>query len=169
MTASDGGTIDHESMAGGSAVPARLRLVPLPPVQEPSFALTHPYVEMVYANMLGPSAVLLLRAFGRALGSAGQAVTVCPQALSRELGLTSTTSESPLGRRARLRRAIERLEHERLVRWRSDVELAVHIRAPALSDRALRRLPPQARRAHDHFTGSSVIDLRDHAAGQSPP
>lgn len=142
--------------------PNTLVLTSLAPTRSPSFPLNHPYVERVYAPSLGPSAVLLARHLGRVLAVNGnKPARVCPAALSLELGLRAR-SEEPLGTRSLLRRAIDRLEHHHLVRWQGPRHLAVVTHVPPVNDRALAKLPPAARRAHDHFL--EVIDLRDGSA-----
>lgn len=136
-----------------------LYLTALHPASRPSFHLTHPYFELVYAPALGPSATLLGRYLGRVLAAHGdEKVQLCPAALSLELGLRSS-SENPLGERSLLRRAIDRLEHEHLARWLEPQHLGMYIEVPAVSDRVRDRLPKAARRAHDQLVG--VIDLRD--------
>lgn len=130
-----------------------LRLTALPPVSQPSFPLTHPYVELVYAHSLGPSAVLVARYFGRMLSLRPSPVDVCPVGLALELGLRSS-SDDPLGRRSNLRRAIDRLDHHRVARWVDHNHLAVYIAVPAVSDRVRDRLLPAARQAHDNLIAS---------------
>lgn len=143
------------------AGPSALRLTPLPPTRVPSFDLTHPYVELVYANRLGPSGVLVIRALGRILAAHRDTVEICALALALELGLRSSNDENPLGRRSPLSKALDRCAHERLVRWIEPQHLAVHTAVPAVSDRVREKLPPDARRVHDHFVKHYVIDLRD--------
>lgn len=140
-----------------------LRLTALPPVSQPSFDLTHPYVELVYAHSLGPTAVLLARYFGRMLTLHPSPIAICPIALALELGLRSS-SEDPLGHRSSLRKALDRLVHQRVARWVDDNHLAVYVAVPAVSDRVRERLPPAARHAHDNLVG--VIDLRDGRVGR---
>jgi hypothetical protein len=124
-----------------------------------SFHLTHPYFELVYAPALGPSATLLGRYLGRVLATHGdEKVQLCPAALSLELGLRSSSGD-PLGERSLLRRAIERLEHNRVARWIEPQHLGMYVEVPPVSDRVRDKLPTAARRAHDQFLG--VIDLRD--------
>lgn len=135
-----------------------LTLTALPPMSFPSFELTHPYVELVYAHSLGPTAVLLARYFGRMLALHPSPIAICPIALALELGLRSS-SEDPLGHRSSLRKAIDRLTHQRVARWVDDNHLAVYTAVPAVSDRVRDRLPPAARQAHDNLV--DVIDLRD--------
>lgn len=137
-----------------------LYLTALPVPSPPRFDLTHPYFELVYAPSLGPSAVTLGRHLGRLLALHDvHPVMLCPAALSRELGMRSS-SEDPLGTRSLLRRAIERLEHERLARWLEPHLLGILPEVPAVSGRVRDRLPERARRTHDHFI-NQLIDLRD--------
>ena len=136
-----------------------LQLTALPVTTQPSFHLTHPYFEMVYAPSLGPSAVLLGRYLGRVLAAhENETILVCPAALSREVGMRSS-SEDPLGERSLLRRTIDRLEHDHIVRWLEPQHLGVLTAVPAVSDRVRDKLPAAARHAHDQFV--NVIDLRD--------
>ncbi len=136
-----------------------LYLTALPQASRPSFHLTHPYFELVYAPALGPSATLLGRYLGRVLATHGdEKVQLCPSALSLELGLRSSSGD-PLGERSLLRRAIERLEHNRIARWLELQHLGMCTEVPPVSDRVRDKLPKAARRAHDQFVG--VIDLRD--------
>jgi hypothetical protein len=136
-----------------------LYLSALPTTSRPSFHLTHPYFEIVYAPVLGPSATLLGRYLGRVLASHGdEKVQLCPAALSLELGLRSSSAD-PLGDRSLLRKAIERLEHSRIARWLEPQHLGMCTAVPPVSNRVRDKLPTAARRAHDQFAG--VIDLRD--------
>jgi hypothetical protein len=127
-----------------------LRLLPLTPTSEPSFPLAHPYLEVVYAPVLGPTAVLLARSLGRQLMASRGPATVSAVVVALGLGLRAT-QEHPLGRRAALRHALDRLEHAHLVRWLGETDLGVHTGAPAVNERTLCKLPPPARAAHQHF------------------
>ncbi|HET6753327.1 MAG TPA: hypothetical protein VFH23_05175 [Jiangellaceae bacterium] len=127
-----------------------LRLLPLTPASEPAFPLLHPYVEVVYAPIVGPTAVLLARSLGRHLMATPGPATVSPVVLALALGLRAT-HDHPLGKRAALRHALDRLEHAHLVRWLGDTDLGVHTGAPAVNERTLSKLPPPARAAHQHF------------------
>ena len=128
-----------------------LLVTPVESTRHPSFALTHPYVELVYASTLGPTAVLLARSLGRLIAESGAPIGVPATALALELGLRSARESDPLGRRSPFRKAVDRLAHERLVRWVATDHLVVYTAAPAVSDRVRRQLPPTALRAHDHF------------------
>jgi hypothetical protein len=70
--------------------------------------------------------------------------------LALALGLRAA-NDHPLGKRAALRHALDRLEHAHLVRWLDNADLGVHTGAPALNDRTLYKLPPPARAAHERF------------------
>lgn len=135
-----------------------LHLTPLQPTELRTFRLTHPYLEVVYAPLIGPTSVLLARYLGRLLAANSGPVTVCAAALARELGLRAR-SDDALGKQSSLKKAIDRLEHPRLVRWVDDDCLGVMLEVPAVSDRTRDKLPPAARYAHDLFV--DVIDLRD--------
>lgn len=135
-----------------------LHLTPLQPTAVRSFGLSHPYVEIVYMPLVGPTSVLLLRYLGRLLGASRDPVAVCAASLAKELGLRAR-SDDPLGKLSSLRKAIDRLEHPRLVRWLDDNHLGIMTEAPAISDRTRAKLPPAARSAHDQFV--RVVDLRD--------
>lgn len=138
-----------------------LRLTPLAPVAGITFELTHPYVEIVYLPSLGPTAVLLARSLGRLLQQHPEGVTVCALELSRELGMRASSKQAPLGGRSRLRKALDRLKNDHIVQWLDPQHLGVHTAVPALSGRALDKLPPTARRAHDRYIETYVVDLRD--------
>jgi hypothetical protein len=108
--------------------------------------------------LVGPTSVLLARYLGRLLGASRDPVSVCAAALAKELGLRAR-SDDPLGKLSSLKKAIDRLEHLRLVRWIDDNQLGVMTEAPAVGDRTRAKLPPTAQLAHDQFIG--VIDLRE--------
>lgn len=76
--------------------------------------LEHAYFEIVYAPLIGPTAVLLARAMARHLQAAGGATTVCPVELSLEVGIRASSTD-PLGKKSHLVHAIDRLAHDRIV------------------------------------------------------
>ena len=96
------------------ASPDALRLTPLRCTSAPSFALTHPYLELVYGPILGPTAVLVARNLGRRLAATSGPITVSVVAIAVELGLRASHDE-PLGKQSPVRHAIDRLEHTHLV------------------------------------------------------
>lgn len=129
---------------------AGLRLRALPAASEPAFPLEHAYFEIVYAPLVGPTAVLLARAMARHLDGAGGPTTVCPVELALEVGIRASSTD-PLGRKSHLVHAIDRLAHDHIVSRLGDRVLGVRTGVPPLSERALEKLPPPAREAHLRF------------------
>lgn len=158
-------------IAGNGADPSRhqpepvhgLRLRPLRARGEPAFPLAHPYFEIVYAPLLGPTAVLLARAMARHLEAAGGPTTVCPVELALEIGIRASSTD-PLGRKSHLVHAIDRLAHDHVVSRLGDRVLGVRIAIPPLTARALEKLPPSARHGHSRLFTGLGLDLR----GQPP-
>lgn len=124
-----------------------LRLRGLPATGEFAFPLEHVYFEIVYAPLVGPTAVLLARAMARHLEAASGPTTVCPVELALEVGIRASSTD-PLGRNSRLVHAIDRLVHDRVACPLGDRVLGVRIAIPLLSGRTLAKLPAPAREAH---------------------
>jgi hypothetical protein len=127
-----------------------LRLRALPAAGERAFPLEHAYLEVVYAPLIGPTAVLLARAMARHLQAAGGPTTVCPVELAMEVGIRASSTD-PLGKRSHLVHAIDRLAHDHIVARMGDRVLGIRLAVPALSQRALEKLPAPARDAHLAF------------------
>ncbi len=89
----------------------------------------HPYLEVVYGPILGPTAVLVARNLGRRLAAATGPITVSVVAIALELGLRPSHDE-PLGKHSHVHHAIDRLEHTRLVRWLAHHHLVVQTEVP---------------------------------------
>jgi hypothetical protein len=146
--------VDAE-IAGNGADPSRhepepvqgLRLRPLRALGGPSFPLAHPYFEIVYAPLLGPTAVLLARAMARHLEAARGPTTVCPVELALEIGIRASSTD-PLGRKSHLVHAIDRLAHDHVISRLGDRVLGVRVAVPPLSARALEKLPAPALATH---------------------
>ena len=132
-----------------------LRLRALPAASERAFPLDHAYFEIVYAPLVGPTAVLLARALARHLDAAGGPVTVCPLELAMEIGIRASGVE-PLGKRSNLVHAIDRLAHDHVVARLGDRTLGVRVAIPPLSSRALEKVPETARSAHHRFLTMGV-------------
>jgi hypothetical protein len=124
-----------------------LRLRPIAARGEPAFPLLHPYFEIVYAPLLGPTAVLLARAMARHLEAAGGPTTVHPVELALEVGIRASSTD-PLGRRSHLAHAIDRLAHDHVISRLGDRVLGVRVAIPPLSARAVEKLPAPALAAH---------------------
>lgn len=132
-----------------------LRVRTLPPASERAFPLDHDYFEIVYAPLIGPTAVLLARALARHLEAAGGPITVCPIELALEIGIRANGVE-PLGRRSHLVHAIDRLAHDRVLARLGDRTLGVRVAIPPLSSRALEKVPEATRLAHHRFVTSEA-------------
>jgi len=128
-----------------------LRLRALPVGSEAGFPLAHAYFEIVYAPLIGPTAVLLARAMSRHLDAAGGPTTVCPVELALEVGIRASSTD-PLGKKSHLVHAIDRLAHDRIVARLGDRVLGVREAIPPLSDRLLEKLPGPAREAHRRYS-----------------
>lgn len=129
-----------------------LRLSPLsstfPPGTAVGFPLDHPYIELVYVAVLGPSGVVLLRRAGFLFSRHPDGVTVDAAELARDIGVRSSSGR-PLGKQAALRRALDRLVRFRLAEWLGPDDLGIRTAVPPLSSRALRQLPDSTRELHD--------------------
>lgn len=134
----------------------RLRVHALPS-PEVGFPLDHPYLELVYTPLIGPSAVLLARALGRATTASDGPVTIDLPILARDLGLRAR-ADDPLGRTSPVRRSIERLVHTRIARWLGDDNLGVVIRVSPLSAATLDKLPRTASDAHEALVKTLGVD-----------
>lgn len=130
-----------------------LRLRALPAISDPAFPLHHDYFEIVYTPLIGPTGILLARAMARHLEDASGPTTVCPIELSHELGIRASNTD-PLGKKSHLVHAIDRLVHDHIITHLGDRTLGVRTAVPALSSRALAKLPAVARAAHRRVMGS---------------
>lgn len=147
MTAGRGGNGNEPLYQEPEPTPG-LRLRGLPAASEPAFAIEHDYFEIVYAPLIGPTAILLARAMVRHIDAAGGPTTVCPIELAREVGIRSNGTD-PLGKKSRLVNTIDRLAHGHIVARQGDRVLGVRVAVPPVSARALEKLPAPARDAHD--------------------
>lgn len=158
---STGGTSGRERAPGASGrrTPVRaapgdegtsLRLRPMPAPSAPSFRLTHPYFEIAYAPLLGPTAVALARALARHIDAADGPTTVAPVQLALELGLRASSTEV-LGKRSHLVRALDRLAHAHVVDPLGDRTLGVHLFVRPLRIQTLRTMPLAVQEAHTRY------------------
>ncbi|MGH9244906.1 MAG: hypothetical protein ACRD29_11430 [Acidimicrobiales bacterium] len=134
-----------------------MRLRALPAASGPAFPLEHAYFEIVYAPLVGPTAVLLARAMARHLEAAGGPTTVCPVELALEVAIRASSTD-PLGRKSHLVHAIDRLAHDRIVARQGDRVLGVRGSVPPLGERALEKLPASALEAHHGFVALGIDD-----------
>lgn len=132
-------------------------MTPLRCTSAPSFALTHPYLELVYGPILGPAAVLVARNLGRRLAATSGPITVSVVAIALELGLRASHDE-PLGKHSHLRHAIDRLEHTHFVQWLAHDHLAVQTEVPVANEHTLARVPDSATKARHRYLATVHLD-----------
>lgn len=131
-----------------------IRVHPLHGSVSRGFALDHPYLEVVYAPLIGPSAVLLARTLGRVVTAARAPVTVDLQDVARQLGLRARQAEQ-LGRRSPILHTLDRLVRTHLARWLGTSDLGIETVIRPLGADSLRRIPETTKAAHLRF----VADL----------
>lgn len=124
-----------------------VRLRPLALVAGDRFPMDHIYFEVVYAPLLGPTAVLLARAMTRRIVTAGGPVNVDLSELAREIGVGARRSDN-VGKKSHIVRAIDRLKHAHVVADLGDHTIGVRAEVPALSSRAVDRMPAMIRDIH---------------------
>lgn len=120
-----------------------------PPAALRSFPLDHPYVELVYAPLVGASAVLFVRRIAL-LAIGRDSVVVDRAVIASELGLRSRT-DGEVGRNSPLIKALNRLTHYRLARWFRADRFGVYQQAPAVAGEDLARLPASTRQVHARY------------------
>jgi hypothetical protein len=101
--------------------------------------------------LVGPTAVLLLRNLARRVASGRAPIRVDLPELAAELGIATGVREV-VGRRSRLRHAIERLARAHLVVWIEESHLGVQALVPPVSAKALSQVPGSVRTAHEALT-----------------
>jgi hypothetical protein len=109
------------------------------------FPVQHPYVEMLWLPVIGPSAAWMLRRLAGWASAFPDGTTVVLPELSESLGLGATS-----GAASSVQRTLRRLVMFRLARW-SDV-LEVRTTVPAVSERQLARMSSGLVHAHDRMT-----------------
>lgn len=124
-----------------------LRLRALPSCGEPEFPVEHPYFELVYGPVIGPSAFMVARNFARRLSAGEGLVTACPIEVARETGLRASHGE-PVGRKSQLVKTIARLQRNHLVHPDVDGVLGVVVAVPPIPTRWLEQLPTTAVAVH---------------------
>lgn len=119
-----------------------------PLVEAHGFAPRHPYIEGVWAGILGPSATLAYRRLG-ALVELGLAdIDIDVVDLSVSLGLGEGT-----GRNALITRTLNRLVAFGAARWEPDGRYALRRALAPLPEHRARRLSHSARLFHEAQTG----------------
>jgi hypothetical protein len=126
---------------------------PNPKVRRVGFALDDPYVEQVWAGVIGPSALLVLRRLP-VLWREREPALVDLRELGQSLGLGPS-----LARSGRTWRTIERLVGFGMAHWLPGDELGVRTEVAPLSGRQLARLPGWTRQVHDRLLGTHLDRL----------
>jgi hypothetical protein len=126
---------------------------PNPKVRRVGFALDDPYVEQVWAGVIGPSALLVLRRLP-VLWREREPAVVDLRELGRSLGLGPS-----LARSGRTWKTIERLVGFCMAHWLPGDELGVRTQLAPLSALQLARAPEWTRRVHDRLLGTHLDRL----------
>ncbi len=118
------------------------------------FDLSHPYVELCWGPIVGPSATLLLRRMPLLWTERVPAV-IAHGELARSLGLGGGTGDT-----SRLMHSIDRLVRHRAAEWTPGRVLAVYRSLPGLGPHQLERLPEWTREVHHVLLDRHVRDLQ---------
>jgi hypothetical protein len=123
---------------------------PNPKVRRVGFTLDDPYVEQVWAAVIGPSALLVLRRLPM-LWREREPAVVDLRELGQSLGLGPS-----LARSGRTWKTIERPVGFGMAHWLPGDELGVRTQVAPLSGRQLARAPEWTRRVHDRLLGTHL-------------
>jgi len=141
---------------------AQLLIRPVDPLpKRDGFPLNHPYVEHVYAGVVGPTSVLILRRADLLFRVFPEGIEIDPGEFGQSLGLgASGDRHSVLGR------TFARLDRFRLARWDPAANtLAVPREVPPVGSRLLERLPASTQAVHRSLLSS----LRGHQVDAGRP
>ena len=131
---------------GPWVAPSRVRLVRVPREPSQRWRLTDPYVELVWAARLGPTAVLVARHLGHALAGDVSVIDL------RDVGAFLGRGDDRAAGARHVVRALERLSAAGMVSWSpatATVRLSGHV-APVPAE-LLVRLPDVVVRVHDRL------------------
>jgi hypothetical protein len=126
---------------------------PNPKVRRVGFALDDPYVEQVWAGVIGPSALLVLRRLP-VLWREREPALVDLRELGQSLGLGPL-----LARSGRTWRTIERLVGFGMAHWLPGNELGVRTQVAPLNPRELARAAEWTRQVHNRLLGRHLDRL----------
>ncbi|MFN0090348.1 MAG: hypothetical protein ACKVWR_08795 [Acidimicrobiales bacterium] len=134
----------------------QLTIIPrwTPGLDDAGFDLLHPYVELVWEPLLGPTCTVILRRVGMRWAEQAEAFKVDAAGFARSLGLGEG-----LGRNSQLIRSLIRLEQFRLARCAETV-VSLPVLVPPVHAYQLERLPFDVRAAH-----RELVAGRAHASG----
>ena len=122
-----------------------LSLEPISPLSEGTgFPLKHPYVEHVYASVVGPSSILVLRRAALLFEAFPEGLQVDPAEFASSLGLGHRGGDN-----SALIRTLARLDRFSLASWDpGSATLRIPTQLSPVPDRWLRRLPESTRAVH---------------------
>jgi hypothetical protein len=157
-------------MAVGWAIDGtkRHRLVPLPSECAPEVDVADVYFEIVYGPLVGPTPVALARNLARRAKAATGPVLVDFLDVAFDLGLRSSSHE-PLGATASIVKAVDRLQHRRLLTVLAEGVLGIYVTVPLLDDHFLARVPPGAREFHRRYLADLDPPGRPPGPTAAPP
>ncbi len=117
-----------------------------PLVESVGFAFDHPYVELLWLPIVGPSSAWMFRRLASRLQRSGDGARVDLAELAAEMGLGASTGRSSI-----VQRSLRRLTMFGLATWHG--RLGVRTAVPPLAQRHLSRLTPGLRATHDALVG----------------
>jgi len=133
-----------------SALETQIRVEVLcdPVAEHIGFDVAHPYVELVWLPVIGPTSTLVLRRLGSHLGASPGGYDLDLDSLAVEMGLGAHA-----GRHSPLLRSLERLVRFGLARWRGASTYELRTSVPPVPARLLAHLPESLTAAHRQLTG----------------
>jgi hypothetical protein len=132
-------------------------------VHRAGFGLDHPYLELCWAPVLGPSSVLLLRRIP-SLWQESAPVEVDLTELGAQLGLGGGA-----GRHSPMARTVERIVRFRFATWSQPSALEVFTEVPPLPQRHLDRVPRWCAQRHEQLLSAHLDTLGRQAGGVAAP
>jgi hypothetical protein len=114
------------------------------------FPLSHPYIEHVYAGVVGPTSVLVLRRADLLFRAFPQGIEIDAEEFAQSFGLGPATTPH-----SKLWRTFDRLHRFGLAEWSTDTGvLEVPLRARPVRPEHLRRLPASTQAVHRSLLSS---------------
>ena len=135
---------------GPGVAPSRVRLVRVPREPSQRWLLTDPYVELVWAARLGPTAILVARHLGHALASDVHVIDL------GDVGAFLGRGDDRVPGARHVMRALERLSAAGMASWSpatATVRLSGHV-APVPAE-LLARMPDVVVRVHDRLAAAA--------------
>jgi hypothetical protein len=142
---------EREPRAVAASNPRPVTFVPWPKDWDGlGFSARSDYVERCWTSVLGPTAVLALRAINQEIDTAGGAVRIDLEDLGRSLGIGAGTGKNGIGSRT-----LARLEQFRIAVALPDGSMAIRTELPPLRDNQLRRAGSTVQRSHEQLCATT--------------